>query len=100
VAQAAFPHGTPYLTFRDELGPISRDEDFTALFPPCGQPGLPGSVESQVLCKLFPEKPSTPSRYTGAGPSRIQTVACIRWLCIPQPRFIDLTPQMAMIMLR
>jgi transposase len=41
VAHAAFPHGTPYLTFRDELGPIFQDEDFTALFPTCGQPGLP-----------------------------------------------------------
>jgi transposase len=41
VAQAAFPHGTPYLTFRDELGPIFQDEDFAALFPTCGQPGLP-----------------------------------------------------------
>jgi transposase len=41
VARAAFPHGTPYLTFRDELGPIFQDEDFAALFPTCGQPGLP-----------------------------------------------------------
>src|SRR5919108_2806142 len=41
VAQAAFPHGTPYLTLRDELGPIFQDEDFAALFPTCGQPGLP-----------------------------------------------------------
>jgi transposase len=41
VAQAAFPHGTPYLTFRDALGPIFQDEDFAALFPTCGQPGLP-----------------------------------------------------------
>ena len=41
VAHAAFPHGTPYLTFRDELGPIFQDEDFAALFPTCGQPGLP-----------------------------------------------------------
>jgi hypothetical protein len=41
VAQAAFPHGTPYLTFRDALGPIFQDEDFTALFPTYGQPGLP-----------------------------------------------------------
>ncbi len=41
MAHAAFPHGTPYLTFRDELGPIFQDEDFTALFPTCGQPGLP-----------------------------------------------------------
>jgi transposase len=41
VAHAAFPHGTPYLTFRDALGPIVQDEDFTTLFPTCGQPGLP-----------------------------------------------------------
>jgi hypothetical protein len=44
VAQAAFPHGTPYLMFRDALGPIFQDEDFTALFPTCGQPGLPPNV--------------------------------------------------------
>ena len=41
VARAAFPHGTPYLTFRDALGTIFQDGDFTALFPACGQPGLP-----------------------------------------------------------
>jgi transposase len=41
VAQAAFPRGTPYLTFRDALGPMFQDEDCTALFPTCGQPGLP-----------------------------------------------------------
>jgi transposase len=41
VAHAAFPHGTPYLAFRDALGPVFQDEDFAALFPACGQPGLP-----------------------------------------------------------
>ena len=41
VAQAAFPKGHPYLTFRDALGTIFQDEDFTALFPAWGQPGLP-----------------------------------------------------------
>jgi transposase len=40
VAQAAFPAGNPYLTFRDALGPLFQDEDFTALFPACGHPGL------------------------------------------------------------
>jgi hypothetical protein len=30
VAQAAFPHGTPYLTFRDELGPIFQFEALQA----------------------------------------------------------------------
>jgi transposase len=40
VARAAFPKGNPYLTLRDQLGTIFQDEDFTALFPSCGQPGL------------------------------------------------------------
>ena len=40
VARAAFPKGNPYLTLRDQLGTIFQDEDFTALFPACGQPGL------------------------------------------------------------
>ena len=29
VARAAFPKGQPYLTFRDTLGTIFQDEDFT-----------------------------------------------------------------------
>jgi transposase len=41
VARAAFPHGNPYLTLRDTLGLIFADTDFAALFPACGQPGLP-----------------------------------------------------------
>jgi transposase len=41
VARAAFPRGTPYLSFRDALGLIFQDEDFAALFPAWGQPGLP-----------------------------------------------------------
>ena len=41
VARAAFPKGHPYLTFRDALGTIFQDEDFSALFPAGGQPGLP-----------------------------------------------------------
>jgi len=41
VARAAFPKGQPYLTFRDALGIIFQDEDFTALFPAWGQPALP-----------------------------------------------------------
>ena len=41
VARGAFPKGHPYLTFRDALGTIFQDEDFTALFPAWGQPGLP-----------------------------------------------------------
>jgi len=41
VAHAAFVDGNPYLTLRDQLGSIFQDEDFTALFPRCGQPGWP-----------------------------------------------------------
>src|SRR5881392_2384158 len=41
VAHAAFPKGHPYLTCRDALGTILQDEDFAALFPAWGQPGLP-----------------------------------------------------------
>jgi transposase len=41
VARAAFPKGNPYLTLRDGLGPIFRDEDFADLFPADGQPALP-----------------------------------------------------------
>ena len=41
VARAAFPKGHPYLTFRDVLGTLFQDEDFAALFPAWGQPGLP-----------------------------------------------------------
>jgi transposase len=41
VARAAFPKGHPYLTLRDALGTIFQDEDFIALFPAEGQPGLP-----------------------------------------------------------
>jgi transposase len=40
VARAAFPKDNPYLTLRDELGPIFRDEDFVQLFPQEGQPAL------------------------------------------------------------
>ena len=40
VARAAFAKGHPYLTFRDALGTIFQDEDFTALFPAWGHPAL------------------------------------------------------------
>src|ERR1041384_926151 len=41
IAHAAFPKGHPYLTFRDALGTIFQDEDFAALFPAWGPPGIP-----------------------------------------------------------
>ena len=41
MAQAAFPKGNPYLTLRDHVGTIFQDDDFAALFPAWGYPGLP-----------------------------------------------------------
>src|SRR5262250_656338 len=41
VAHAAFPKGHPYLTLREHLGTIFQNEDFAALFPAWGYPGLP-----------------------------------------------------------
>ncbi|HET6518887.1 MAG TPA: IS1182 family transposase [Geminicoccaceae bacterium] len=41
IAKAAFRKGNPYLSLRDELGPIFADTDFVDLFPRRGQPGLP-----------------------------------------------------------
>jgi len=40
VASAAFPKGNPSLTLREHLGSIFQDEDFAALFPAWGYPGL------------------------------------------------------------
>jgi transposase len=38
VAHACFPKGTILMRLRDELGPISHDEDFRARYPRRGQP--------------------------------------------------------------
>ena len=55
VARAAFPKGHPYLTFRDTLGAIFQDEDFSAVFPGRGQPGLPPSRLALVTILQFRE---------------------------------------------
>src|SRR5213594_2264215 len=55
VARGAFPKGHPYLTFRDALGTIFQDEDFTALFPAWGQPGLPPWRPALVTIMQFRE---------------------------------------------
>jgi transposase len=56
VARAAFPKGNVLLTFRDELGTIFEDEDFVALFPKRGQPGLPPWRLALVTVLQFREK--------------------------------------------
>jgi transposase len=55
VARAAFPKGHPYLTFRDALGTLFQDEDFSALFPGRGQPGLPPWQLALVTIMQFRE---------------------------------------------
>ena len=55
VAKAALASGHPYLTLRDELGTVCQDEDFTALFPACCQPGLPPWRHALVTMMQFRE---------------------------------------------
>jgi transposase len=40
IAALAFPHGTVATRLRDEFAELYRDEDFAALYPRRGQPGL------------------------------------------------------------
>ncbi|MHC5756155.1 MAG: hypothetical protein ACYTXF_37175 [Nostoc sp.] len=36
VARAAFPKGNLYITMRDEIGTLYKDQDLEALFPTLG----------------------------------------------------------------
>jgi len=56
VAHAAFPKGHPYLTLRDHLGTMFQDEDFAALFPAWGYPGLPPWRLALVTIMQFREQ--------------------------------------------
>jgi transposase len=38
IARAAFPKGSPYMRFRDELGPIYSSQQFASLYSGLGQP--------------------------------------------------------------
>ena len=55
VAQAAFPHGNPYMRMRDTLGPIYSNSDFAALFPKTGQPAQAPAQLALVLVMQFVE---------------------------------------------
>jgi hypothetical protein len=64
IAHAAFPKGHPYLTFRDALGTIFQDEDFTALFPAWGQPAVAAGVgDDHAVSREFGRSPGG-----GGGP--------------------------------
>ena len=49
VARAAFPKGNPYLTLRDDLGPVFADGDFDDLYPKRGQPAYPTSFHTNSV---------------------------------------------------
>ena len=57
AAETATPQkpNTPYLTLRDELGPIFKDSDFEALFATRGQPALPAWRLALVTVMQFRE---------------------------------------------
>src|SRR5215207_5603293 len=55
VARAAFPKGNPYLRMHDELGRLSADQDFAALFPTRGQPALAPAQLALVTLMQFAE---------------------------------------------
>jgi transposase len=55
VAKAAFPKGNPYLTLRDELGPIFSDLDFVGLFSRTGKPAVPPWQLALVTLMQFRE---------------------------------------------
>jgi transposase len=55
VARAAFPKGNPYMSLRDELGPLYDDRDFASLFSELGQPGVAPSHLAIVTAMQYAE---------------------------------------------
>ena len=55
VARAAFPKGNPYLRLFDQLGPLYADQQFAALFPSLGQPGISPAQLALVTVLQFAE---------------------------------------------
>lgn len=55
VAKAAFSKGNPYLTLRDQLGPIFNNFDFVGLFSTTGQPAVPPWKLALVTVMQFRE---------------------------------------------
>jgi transposase len=55
VARAAFPGGNPYLRLYDQLGPLYTDQQFAALFPTRGQPGISPAQLALVTVLQFAE---------------------------------------------
>lgn len=55
VAKEAFPKGNVYLTLRDELGTIFKDEIFSDLYPNLGQPAESPARLAMVTLMQFME---------------------------------------------
>ena len=55
VAKAAFPKGNIYMTMRDKLGTIYKDELFESLYPGKGQPTIPPWRLALVTIMQFAE---------------------------------------------
>lgn len=55
VTRAIFPHGSPYVVFRDTVGTIYHDTDFADLFPRRGQPAASPGRLALVLILQFAE---------------------------------------------
>jgi transposase len=56
VARAAFPKGNIYMTMRDKLGPLFRDNDFAALFAWQGQEGISPGLLAMITIMQFMER--------------------------------------------
>jgi transposase len=70
-ARAAFPPGNPALTFREALGTIFQDPDFTPLLPLEGHPGLPPGRLALITSRQFRE-PLTERQAAEAVRARIE----------------------------
>jgi transposase len=55
VARAIFRRGNPYLTLRDELGPIFRDTDFLSLYGHAGHPATSPALLALVTALQYME---------------------------------------------
>jgi transposase len=78
VAHAAFPHGNPYLTLRDEMGVIFADDDFAHLYPEVGQPSLPPWQLALVTVLQFRENYRTAKPQNKCGHASTGSI-CWGW---------------------
>jgi transposase len=90
VARAAFPKGNPYLTLRDDLGPVFADGDFDDLYPKRGQPAYPPWRLALVTLLQFVEGLSD-RQAADTVRSRIDW----KYLVRPEPRWFQHTEVIA-----